>query len=158
MMKGRPIPLPIIATGFLAGLLVSGCAKHADFLEVRDQLLTISKTQEQEQKRMEAMQRRLESLERVREPEISKQPRNDDAGARLQKLEARLARMEEAQAAQAAALKSARDGGRVDTVLEVVGVGEVVEPVFLVGSGRDARGGAQDYGQKAQAENGGGQG
>lgn len=106
MMKGRPIPLLIIATGFLAGLLVSGCAKHADFLEVRDQLLTISKTQEQEQKRMEAMQRRLESLERVREPEISKQPRNDDTGARLQKLETRLARMEEAQAAQAAALKS----------------------------------------------------
>ncbi len=105
-MKGRSIPFPIIATGLFAGLFVSGCAKHADFLEIRDQLSTMTKTQEQEQKRMEAMQRRLESLERVREPEISQRPRNDDTGARLQKLEARLARMEDAQAAQAAALKS----------------------------------------------------
>src|SRR5688572_11603445 len=103
-MKGRRrILFSTTATSVLAGLLVSGCAKHADFLEMRDQLITITKTQDQEQKRMEAMQRRLESLERVKEPDGAKQlPRNDETLARLQKMEARLARMEEAQAAQAA--------------------------------------------------------
>jgi tol-pal system protein YbgF len=105
-MRGRRI-LFSTATSVLVGLFVSGCAKHADFLEVRDQLTTITKTQDQEQKRMEAMQRRLESLERVREPEVAKQPpRNDEILARLQKIETRLGRMEEAQAVQAAALKS----------------------------------------------------
>ena len=51
------------------GLVVAGCAKHADFLEIRDQMSLITRTQDQEQKRFEAIQRRLESLERVREPE-----------------------------------------------------------------------------------------
>ena len=68
--------------GLSCGLLLSGCAKHADFLEIRDQISTIAKTQDQEQKRFEAMQRRLESLERVREPEGGKL-RLDDAQARL---------------------------------------------------------------------------
>ncbi|GMV49201.1 tol-pal system protein YbgF [Nitrospirales bacterium NOB] len=88
-----------------AGVIFTGCAKHADFLEVRDQVSIIAKTQDQEQKRFEAMQRRLEALERVREPEGGKL-RLDDALARLQKLEGRLAKIEEAQMAQAAAARS----------------------------------------------------
>ncbi|MBA2485673.1 MAG: tol-pal system protein YbgF [Nitrospira sp.] len=87
------------------GLVLAGCAKHADFLEIRDQVSIIAKTQDQEQKRFEAMQRRLESLERVREPEGGKL-RLDDAQGRLQKLEGRLAKVEEAQLVQAASMRS----------------------------------------------------
>ncbi|MBA3752869.1 MAG: hypothetical protein H0X01_01710, partial [Nitrospira sp.] len=36
------------------GLVLAGCAKHADFLEIRDQVSIIAKTQDQEQKRFEA--------------------------------------------------------------------------------------------------------
>ncbi|MEP7152091.1 MAG: tol-pal system protein YbgF [Nitrospira sp.] len=94
-----------MGAGLACGLLLSGCAKHADFLEIRDQVSIIAKTQDQEQKRFEAMQRRLESLERVREPEGGKL-RLDDAQARLQKLEGRLAKIEEAQLVQAASMRS----------------------------------------------------
>jgi tol-pal system protein YbgF len=105
-MRGRHARNVMLAGGLLPALFLSGCAKHADFLEVREQLATIGKTQDQEQKRMEALQRRLESLERVKEPEAPKPTRNDEMQARVQKLEARLARIEDAQAAQAAALRS----------------------------------------------------
>jgi tol-pal system protein YbgF len=94
-----------LGAGLACGLLLAGCAKHADFLEIREQMTIIAKTQDQEQKRFEAMQRRLESLERVREPEGGKL-RLDDAQARLQKLEGRLAKMEEAQLAQSASMRS----------------------------------------------------
>ena len=104
-MKLRRVVLFQVGAGLSCGLLLSGCAKHADFLEIRDQISTIAKTQDQEQKRFEALQRRLESLERVREPEGGKL-RLDDAQARLQKLEARLAKIEETQLAQAASLRS----------------------------------------------------
>jgi hypothetical protein len=67
-MRGRHLLNVLLAGGLLPALFLAGCAKHADFLEVRDQLATIGKTQDQEQKRMEALQRRLESLERVKEP------------------------------------------------------------------------------------------
>jgi tol-pal system protein YbgF len=105
-MRGRLFLTLTLAGSVTPVLVLAGCAKHADFLEVRDQIATIGKTQDQEQKRMEALQRRLESLERVKEPEAPKPPRNDEIQARLQKLESRLARIEEAQATQAAALKS----------------------------------------------------
>ncbi|MGQ0810852.1 MAG: tol-pal system protein YbgF [Nitrospiraceae bacterium] len=101
--------------GILAvGLLLSGCAKHADFIELRDEIRTVSKTQEQEQKRQEALQRRLESLEHAkdstRDTDGAKQ-RFEDMTARLQKLEGRLARLEDGQAAQPA---PARDGTITD--------------------------------------------
>jgi len=104
-MKQRlAVSLQVVA-GLACGLMLSGCAKHADFLEIRDQVSLIARTQDQEQKRFEAMQRRLESLERVREPEGGKL-RLDDALSRLQKLEGRLTRIEEAQFAQAASIRS----------------------------------------------------
>ncbi|MCC2641720.1 MAG: putative Tol-Pal system protein YbgF [Nitrospira sp.] len=94
-----------ISAGLVSSLLLAGCAKHADFLEIRDQISIIAKTQDQEQKRFEAMQRRLESLERVREPEGGKL-RSDDALTRLQRLEGRLSKIEEMQFAQAASMRS----------------------------------------------------
>jgi tol-pal system protein YbgF len=86
------------------GMVLSGCAKHADFMQTRDQLSTISKTQDQDHQRVDAVVRRVEALERTKdskEPDVPK-PRFDDVTARLQKLETRLAKLEET-ASQSAA-------------------------------------------------------
>ncbi len=85
---------------FMAGgmLWLTGCANHADFVEVRDHLSAVSKSQDQDQKRLDALQRRLESLERVKDNESAKQkfdPRFDELSARIQKLEGRLAKSDE---------------------------------------------------------------
>jgi tol-pal system protein YbgF len=86
-----------LASGF-AGLAwmvaLVGCAKHADFLEMRNQLSTISRTQDQDHQRVDAVMRRLESVERNKETDSAK-PRFDDLTARFQKLESRLAKLEE---------------------------------------------------------------
>jgi len=79
-------------------LWLTGCANHADFVEVRDHLSTVSKSQDQDQKRLDALQRRVESLERVKDNESARQkldPRFDELSARIQKLEGRLAKSDE---------------------------------------------------------------
>jgi tol-pal system protein YbgF len=81
-----------------AMLWLAGCAKHADFTELRDHLATVSKSQDQDQKRLDALQRRLESLERVKDGESFRQkldPKFDELSARIQKLEGRLAKADE---------------------------------------------------------------
>src|SRR5207344_735927 len=86
---------------FMAGamLWLAGCANHADFVELRDHLATVSKSQEQDQKRLDALQRRLESLERGKDSESARpklDPKFDELSARIQKLENRMvARSEE---------------------------------------------------------------
>ena len=85
---------------FMAGamLWLAGCAKHADFVELRDHLATVSKSQDQDQKRLDALQRRVESLERVKDSEFARpklDPKFDDLSARIQKLEGRLAKSDE---------------------------------------------------------------
>src|SRR3954465_8487024 len=75
-------------------LLLTGCAKHADFVEVRDQLSTIARSQDQDHQRLDAVMRRLDSVERLKDAEPSK-PRVDDLTARLQKIDTRLAKLEE---------------------------------------------------------------
>lgn len=77
-------------------VLLTGCAKHADFVELRDSLSTISKSQEQDHQRVDAALRRLESVERVKDAEPGK-VRVEEFAARLQKIEARLAKLEEGQ-------------------------------------------------------------
>jgi tol-pal system protein YbgF len=74
--------------------LVTGCAKHADFVELRDHLATMSKSQDQDQKRLNALQRRMESIERVRDGEPTKL-KLDELSTRLQKLEVRMTKLEE---------------------------------------------------------------
>ncbi|RPH81042.1 MAG: tol-pal system protein YbgF [Nitrospiraceae bacterium] len=79
-------------------LWLAGCAKHADFTELRDHLATVSKSQDQDQKRLDALQRRLESLERVKDGESFRtklDPKFDELSARVQKLEGRLAKIDE---------------------------------------------------------------
>jgi tol-pal system protein YbgF len=85
---------------FVAGALpwLAGCANHADFVELRDHLSTVSKSQDQDQKRLDALQRRLESLERVKDSESAKQkldPKLDDLAVRVFKLESRMAKADE---------------------------------------------------------------
>jgi len=81
-----------------AGLvLLSGCAKHADFIELRDHLATVTKSQEQDQKRLDALQRRLDTVERIKDGDGAR-PRFDEVSARIQKLENRLAKVEESAA------------------------------------------------------------
>jgi len=75
-------------------LLLSGCAKHADFVELRDHLATVAKSQEQDQKRLDALQRRLETVERIKDGDGAR-PRLDEISTRVQKLESRLAKVEE---------------------------------------------------------------
>ncbi len=81
-----------------AALLLTGCANHADFVGLRDHLSTVSKTQDQDQKRLDALQRRLESLERLKDSESARpkfDPKFDELTARVQKLESRLAKSDE---------------------------------------------------------------
>lgn len=90
----------------MAGAMVwlAGCANHADFVEVRDHLATVSKSQDQDQKRLDALQRRLESLERMKDTESARQkldPKLDELSARIQRLEGRLAKSDEGMGAPA---------------------------------------------------------
>lgn len=86
----------VLMTG--AVLWFTGCANHADFVGMRDHVATVSKSQEQDQKRLDALQRRLESLERVKDSESARQkldPKFDELSARVQKLESRMAKFDE---------------------------------------------------------------
>jgi len=93
----------LVGIGLIAGVpwLVSGCAKHADFIEVRDHLAAVTKSQDQDHKRLDALERRTDSLERVKDAEPTK-PKLDELSARMQKLEGRLAKLEEGSAVAAA--------------------------------------------------------
>lgn len=83
-------------------LWLSGCANHADFVEMRDHLAIVAKSQDQDQKRLDALQRRLESLERMKDSESARQKldpkldsKSDELSVRVQRLESRLAKSDE---------------------------------------------------------------
>ena len=98
MMHKKPGSMGLVVSMAGAMLWLVGCANHADFVELRDHMSTVSKSQEQDQKRLDALQRRLESLERVKDNESARQkldPRFDELSARIQKLEGRLAKSDE---------------------------------------------------------------
>ena len=99
------------AGGALLGLLLAGCANHADFIELREEVGLLTKAQEQAQKRNESLQRRLQALETGRPP-LSDDPaskghdpaqqRVQELTARLGDLESRLSRLEDGKSALAA--------------------------------------------------------
>jgi tol-pal system protein YbgF len=100
-MRYRTVRSAAIIAGWLGwGMVLTGCAKHADFMQTRDHLSTIAKTQDQDHQRVDAVVRRLEAIERskdskdVKDIDVSKS-RFDDMTARVQKLESRLAKLEE---------------------------------------------------------------
>lgn len=75
-------------------LMLGGCATHADFLEVREQLSKVSRSHEQDRQRMEGELRRVQSVEQVKDTDPGKQ-RFEEVVARLQKIEGRLTKLEE---------------------------------------------------------------
>jgi len=93
-MDDRRVSAAMIFGVLVPMLLLTGCAKHADFIEVRDQLSTISRSQDQDHQRVDAVLRRLESVERAKDAESGK-PRFDELATRLQKIENRLAKLED---------------------------------------------------------------
>lgn len=97
----------LIALTTLAGLsvlalLATGCAKHADFLEMREELHAVAKGQSQAAKQQDALQRRLQALETKLEGKHGGKPEPTGEGGkesvgeghRLEELTARLADLE----------------------------------------------------------------
>ena len=98
MMRKKTGSMGLVVLMAGAVLVLAGCANHADFVGLRDHLSTMSKSQDQDQKRLDALQRRLESLERVKDSDSARQkldPKFDELSARIQKLEGRLAKLDE---------------------------------------------------------------
>lgn len=90
---------PMLSGLVVCGLSVSavdlvGCARHADFIEARNQLSAVARTQEQDRQRMDAVMRRLEAIEKIKASEAT-MPRFDELSVRFQKMESRLAKLEE---------------------------------------------------------------
>ncbi len=94
---------PLLISLIVLALVHDGCAKHADFVDLRQEVHAVARSQEQAQKREEAMQRRLQALETSRESSPDRQ-RLDELAARLKNLEARTARFEDVQQSQSAPL------------------------------------------------------
>jgi len=92
------------AAGVLGLVVLAGCAKHADFLELREEVGNLAKAQEQAQKRLDSLQRRspdggkLTAMEEPHKGNDALQQRVQELTARLGDLEHRLARVEEGQA------------------------------------------------------------
>ena len=59
-MKLRFVEALQVGAGLTCGLVLAGCAKHADFLEIRDQVSIIARTQDQEQKRFVTVAQQLD--------------------------------------------------------------------------------------------------
>ncbi len=95
-MGVRPMLSGLVVCGLsISAVDLVGCARHADFIEARNQLSTVAKTQEQDRQRMDAVMRRLEAIEKIKDPEATK-GRFDDLSTRFQKMEHRLAKLEDA--------------------------------------------------------------
>jgi len=104
----------------LCGLSISaldlvGCARHADFIEARNQLSGVARTQEQDRQRLEAALRRLEAIEKIKDPEANK-ARVEDLSTRFQKLDNRLAKLEEAASRSTAKVDASAESRSVKPV------------------------------------------
>jgi tol-pal system protein YbgF len=78
-------------------LLLGGCASHADFVALQEEVSRLSRGQDQDHKREESVQRRLQALE-TRPPdgrEGDPQQRLAEVNAKVRELEGRVARLEE---------------------------------------------------------------
>jgi tol-pal system protein YbgF len=93
-MPDRRRSVWMAAVGLVPLFWFVGCARHADFIEVRDELSTLSRSHDQDHQRVDAVLRRLESLERAKDAEPTR-PRFDELAVRLQKIENRLAKVED---------------------------------------------------------------
>ncbi|MGE0470046.1 MAG: tol-pal system protein YbgF [Nitrospira sp.] len=95
-MEVRPVLSGLVVCGLSMSVVdLVGCARHADFLEARNQLSAVARTQEQDRQRVDVVMRRLEAIEKLKDPEATK-ARFDDFSTRFQKMENRLAKLEDA--------------------------------------------------------------
>lgn len=106
-VKERVQSLVFPGSMILVLCMLPACAKHADFLELREEVGNLSKTQDQLLKRQETLQRRLQALETGRPVEdgakvsdLSPQ-RVQELTVRLKDLENRLNRLEDSQSTSA---------------------------------------------------------
>ncbi|MEE8492526.1 MAG: tol-pal system protein YbgF, partial [Nitrospirales bacterium] len=112
---------------FLLSPILSGCAKHADFVQVRQDVRALARSRDQISKQQRAHQRRLEELEadltakakrlkgRGTETEMAVlQLHIDDLTSRLGTLERRIARVEVSQAAGSQDLDDSREEPALD--------------------------------------------
>jgi len=97
-MRHRPaIEVPLLACTLTVA--IAGCAKHADFVEVREDLRAVIKSQEQMQKQQEVVLRRLQAVESNAGGEAGKDAaasklQTDELLDRLKLVEGRLANLE----------------------------------------------------------------
>lgn len=95
-MEVRPVLSGLVVCGLSMSVVdLVGCARHADFIEARNQLSAVARTQEQDRQRVDVVMRRLEAIEKLKDPEATK-ARFDDFSTRFQKMENRLAKLEDA--------------------------------------------------------------
>lgn len=112
---------------FLLSPILSGCAKHADFVQVRQDVRALARSRDQISKQQLAFQRRLEELEadltakakmlkgRGTETDMAVlQLHIDDLTSRLGTLERRIARVEVSQAAGSQDLDDSREEPALD--------------------------------------------
>lgn len=102
MRKAMWFPVSALVGSSLLLLAHAGCAKHADFVELRDDLHKVARAQDQAHKQQQEMLRRLQALEAGKEPGGLFSSRIDELAARLQVLDARLARFEDTLTSQPA--------------------------------------------------------
>lgn len=103
--------LALHAASLFVLIVPVGCAKHADFVQVRDDLRHVSKAQEQDRKQHEDLQNRLMSLEAKsgQTGDIAAlRQRIEELSDRLKHLETRLARLPETPKVPAARPDSSR--------------------------------------------------
>ena len=113
MFANMTFALDRFAVGSLLVAMVGvGCAKHSDFVEIQEELGTLTKANELIQKQQEVMQRRLQALEQVRSVPVDDaakgsemQRRLNDLTVRINELEGRLVRVENG-SSSAGAVKS----------------------------------------------------
>jgi len=91
--------LSLFVSLIILALVHDGCAKHADFVDMRQELHVMARSQEEAQKRERDIQRRLQALETAKESSLDRQ-RLDELAARLRNLEVRIARSEDLQQSQ----------------------------------------------------------
>lgn len=113
MNRMKSVRATIGRSGLLVAVLMTGCAKHADFVDLREEVTNLTKAQEQTQKRQEALQRRLESGKPIPVDETSKghdasAQRIHELTSRLADLESRLSRLEDGKAAVSGKLDESR--------------------------------------------------
>jgi len=95
--RDRPAVLsPAVLLMALLALAPLGCARHADFVDLRDDLHTATKAQEQDRKKQEELQNRLKSLEAKLEGKpVAKAASSETTGKDIEGLRRRLAQLED---------------------------------------------------------------